>query len=372
MRFAGNGLLARSQPVQWAVMLGLSAVLSLIAMQCALPAAFMVGPMCAAIALAVAGASIRMPATSFIVAQGVVGCMIGQSVPLDMFDDLALHWPLFGLGIGGVILAASGIGYALTHRGMLPGTTAIWGTSPGASTAMIVMSEEYGADPRLVAVMQYLRVFCVVAVAALVARFWSPGEDVRVATVQVATVWFPPLTWGFVATLGLAGGCSLLGTWLRVPAGALLLPFAGTIALQQTGWLAIQLPPWMLALAYALVGWSIGLRFTRPILAHAFWELPRILLAIVSLMVLCGLMAVVLVLVGGIDPLTAYLATSPGGADSIAIIAMAAPFPVDVRFVLAMQMSRLMVAMLVCPILSRAIAKRAIGSGADSHIKDRS
>ena len=38
---------------------------------------------------------------------------------------------------------------------MLPGTTALWGTSPGAASVMTIMAESYGADMRLVAFMQY-------------------------------------------------------------------------------------------------------------------------------------------------------------------------------------------------------------------------
>ena len=39
------------------------------------------------------------------------------------------------------------------------------GGSAGAASAMVVMAEAFGADARLVAFMQYLRVVCVVAVA---------------------------------------------------------------------------------------------------------------------------------------------------------------------------------------------------------------
>ena len=39
-----------------------------------------------------------------------------------------------------------------------------------------------------------------------------------------------------------------------------------------------QLPQWLLALSYAMIGWSIGLNFTRPILLHAARALPQILL----------------------------------------------------------------------------------------------
>ncbi|NVN12209.1 AbrB family transcriptional regulator, partial [Nguyenibacter vanlangensis] len=126
---------------------------------------------------------------------------------------------------------------------------------------------------------------------------------------------------------------------------------------QDGGGLAIILPPWLLAVAYALVGWSIGLRFTRPILRHAARAAPRVLAAIAALIVLCGGMGWVLARLAGIDPLTAYLATSPGGADSVAIIA--ASSPVDLAFVMAMQLMRFVVVVAVTPALTRFLARRA-------------
>ena len=50
----------------------------------------------------------------------------------------------------------------------------------------------------------------------------------------------------------------------------------------------ITLPPWLLAICYALVGWSIGLRFTREIVLHAAKQLPRILASIFTLIAMCG------------------------------------------------------------------------------------
>ena len=70
---------------------------------------------------------------------------------------------------------------------------------------------------------------------------------------------------------------------------------------------------------------------------------------------LCGGLAVLLHLIVGTDPLTAYLATSPGGADSVAIIA--ASSNVDVPFVMAMQMARFILVLLVGPALARAVAR---------------
>ena len=58
----------------------------------------------------------------------------------------------------------------------------------------------------------------------------------------------------------------------------------------------------------------------------------------------------------GVDPLTAYLATSPGGMDSIAIIAAAAD-NVDLSFVLTLQMLRFLIVLLFGPALARLVAR---------------
>jgi len=57
----------------------------------------------------------------------------------------------------------------------------------------------------------------------------------------------------------------------------------------------------------------------------------------------------------GVDPLTAYLATSPGGVDSAAIIA--ASTKVDMPFVMAMQTVRFLLILAVGPPLSRFVAR---------------
>ena len=73
----------------------------------------------------------------------------------------------------------------------------------------------------------------------------------------------------FAATLLVAGVSGAIGVALRIPAGALLLPMVAGAALEGAGLVTIVLPPWLLALSYAFLGWSIGLGFTREILMHA-------------------------------------------------------------------------------------------------------
>lgn len=134
-----------------------------------------------------------------------------------------------------------------------------------------------------------------------------------------------------------------------------MLPLFFGIALQEIGWLTIVLPPWLLVIAYILVGWRIGLSFTRTILIYSLKVLPSILFAIISLIIICGLYGAFLSYITGIDLLTAYLATSPGGADTIAIIA--ASSNVDIAFIIAMQTSRFFVVLLIGPWLAKVISQ---------------
>ena len=72
------------------------------------------------------------------------------------------------------------------------------------------------------------------------------------------------------------------------------------------------------------------------------------------------ILGAVLVLTMGLDPLSAYLATSPGGADSMAVIA--ATSSVDTSFVMAMQLARFLLVLLTGPAISRWLAKRGPAS----------
>jgi membrane AbrB-like protein len=146
----------------------------------------------------------------------------------------------------------------------------------------------------------------------------------------------------------------------KIPAGALLVPMIIGVVLSESRVATITLPLWLLAGSYALVGWSIGLRFTRPMVLHAARLLPRIVASIFVLIALCGCLAYVLHIVTGTDALTAYLATSPGGADSVAIIA--ASSKVDLPFVMSMQIARMLLLILIGPSLARLLVRWGPGT----------
>ena len=350
---------ARSRGTQWLAVVALSVVLIAILEALKLPGGIMIGAMLAAIVVATADGRIHMPTRLVIAVQGVVGFMIASTIPPTILSDLARDWPLLLIGLVGVVLGTTGIGLALMRSGLLPGATGVWGMAPGASTPMILMADENGADARLVAIMHKVRTTIVVALAAIVASLCAPSAAAVGGVVKAG--WFPPVAWGWLlVTLSLAIGTAFFAHWLRVFTGPMLVTLCSAIVLQGLGWIKIELPPWLLAVSYAIVGWTVGLGFTRSIVGYALRSLPLIVASSVAVIALCAALGAVMVVVGGIDPMTAYLATSPGGADSIAIIA--ASTTVDMRFVMAMQITRLVVVMLIAPTLSRWIVRLVGGA----------
>lgn len=338
---------------QWAVLALGSALLAALLLSVHVPAAVLLGCMIVGMVLALRGTALAVPRSVFTVAQALIGCLMGHSLQLQHLGSVAQDWPVFLGATVLLIVVSTGLGVWLMRRQVMPGTTALWGMTPGAATAMVVIAEDYGADARLVAFMQYTRVMAVTLVSALVARAMLGPGPVGTASVSL---WAGVSHRGLATTAALVLGGLLVAPRVPLPGGALVLPLLCTALLQGVWGLAPALPPALMDLAYAVLGWSVGLRFTHAIALHALRTLPQVLLCIALLMLVGLATATALVMGTGMDPLSAFLATCPGGADSMAVIA--ATSTVDTGFVMAMQLARFLIVLLIGPGLSRWLVRR--------------
>lgn len=336
---------------QWLVLTAASVVLAAAFEAIRLPAALLLGPMAAAIAMGASGFILVLPKALPAAAFAILGVMIAGAIEPELFGSLLTDWPiLFGATVA-TLLASAALGWLISRWRIMPGTTAIWGSFPGAASAMVLMAEAFGADARLVAFMQYVRVIIVSVAAALVARLF-----VDTSAIERTVEWFPVIQWrafGWALAVAAVGG--LLGPLLRLPSPYFLGPFILGVALHAGAGITFQLPEWLLGATYCLIGWYIGLRFSRQVLLHAIRTLPQILVAVAVLMSFCGLIAWWMAHYLGVDALTAYLATSPGGMDTIAIVA-AASGTVDMSLVMAMQTLRFLIVLVTGPPLARWLA----------------
>lgn len=343
----------QSRPKQWLILTIFSVLFALVINGFGLAAGWMLGPMFVGIGLAITGRQLKLPKWSYQLAQALVGCLIAQSLTHSILSEILSDWLLFFSVILSIMFLSWGLGFIMARLRVIPGSVAIWGASPGAASAMVIMAKEFGADARLVAFMQYLRVLLVVIVASMVASFTLSGNYTHQS---LFAGWFDVPNWFNVEmTLLVAVVGIIIGRVGRVPAGAMLAPMILAAILHLEGYLTIALPQLLLVLSYIVIGWVIGLGFDQQTLKASLYALPRVLIANLVLIFICALLGVVVSYWFHIDLLSAYLATSPGGANVVAIIALSTP--VNVPFIMALQTCRLIIIILFGPWIARLMAK---------------
>ncbi len=287
-----------------------------------------------------------VPRWGRIASLAVVGGVLASAFRPSVVPLISRHWLPVALVICGTLLLSLGAGLLLSVLVRLDRKTAALGTLPGAASGMLAMSDPLGADARLVALMQYTRVVVVVVAATLVGRFGLVPVTESASGQGLQT--FPGstelLVQNNVTTYALTALVAGLGAWagtrFRLPAGALLGPLILGILLEELGVMHLAWPQGVPQAAYLVIGLWVGLLFDGDSIKRAGRLLPVVLLSAIGLVVACAALGWALSALTGIDPITAYLATTPGGIDSVAIVALGSG--ADAPLVLAIQMLRLL------------------------------
>lgn len=194
--------------LQWGMLCVLSLLLSIGFLAVHLPAALLLGPMIAGIIFSMRGITLQLPRSAFLAAQAILGCMIAQNLTGSILTTLAVNWPIVLAILLVTLLSSAIVGWLLVRYSSLPGNTGAWGSSPGGAAAMVAMAQDYGADIRLVAFMQYLRVLFVAGAAVLVTRMML-GDNAEAVNQHI--VWFPPVSINLLLTIFARGRCRYSG-----------------------------------------------------------------------------------------------------------------------------------------------------------------
>lgn len=322
-----------------------------------LPAAVLIGSMLAALAL---GRGLHLPKAPFVLAQTMIGTMIGSAMTLPLVQAFLGHWLLVSCTAGATLALSLLIGAVVGRTAGLDRMTALWSSIPGLASGVVVMSASFGASPGIVAVGQYIRVV-LVAVLAAVASAVLLGDTPLTALPHPETGWS-----GALVFLAVAVVCALVSHNFSIPGLNMILPMTLAAALQLSGMAVVESwPPLMLA-AFAVVGLRVGVGFDTEQLRLALGALPHFAAGALALVVICGLISLPVGYLAGVDPITAFLATIPGGLDAVAIVA--ATSGADLPFVMLFQTARFVIALFIgVPLvrhLTRSMAQPAPAAAA--------
>jgi membrane AbrB-like protein len=307
--------------------------------------------------------TVDLPPISFRASQAVAGVSLGAYVQPDALRAVAGSAVPVLLVSAATLLLSLAAGAILARTTPLDAATAALGMIAGGASGIVGMSGELGADDRLVAFMQYLRVLVVVVLTPVgIAVFFGGHHDSGAPAIPDAGTFGAAWEWPLTAALA-AGGAFVAGR-LRITAGVLLGPMVLTAALVLSGALDDFAVPTLLGqVAFALIGLQIGLRFT-PATVRLLGRLTiPVLGAIAGLLVSCFGLALLLAATTPASLLDAYLATTPGGL--YAVLAVAYGAGADTTFIVAVQSLRVIAMVLLAPLavrwtLNRVGRRRAV------------
>lgn len=351
----------------WTVLCLLTLVMTSAMRLAGVPGALMLGPMISGVVVALFRPGLVLPRWLPLFAQTVLGTLVASALTPGILALLLPRWPLvLGMNllvIGGMFL----IGLLATWRGWFPGTAGIWGLSPGGASAMVLLSDSHGGDRRLVALFHYLRlVIAMMAVISLGLLFGTPrtGDPGFALPGASGTPWLAWVDPAGLAAVAAIITLSMLAAWrLQIAMLAIFLAMICGIGVQASGWLVLDVPPLLLASAFCLAGWYVGLGFSRQSIRESARYVPGMLACIALAIGLCGVLALLLASFSGVDYLTAYMALNPGGLD--VVVLTAASVETDLSLIISIQVARLVLVIAIAPLLGRMAARWFAGGSRD-------
>ncbi len=250
----------------------------------------------------------------------IIGATIGAQVSWDVIRQL----PDFALSIAALTLfvpLAQALNYQIFRRvGGYDRATAFFSGSPGGLLESIVMGEAAGADIRVLAVQQFLRIIAVILLLPIGLSLYyghpvGSAAGISLNDHPVGAGHIPEVL--LIALVGL-----VLFQRIRFPAAQLVGPLicAGVVSL--AGLAVIEAPQWLISLCQVIIGTSLGTRF-------AGMTLRRLVRAGgLSVLSFTAMISLGLGMALAIRPLTGQaldvllISFSPGGVTEMALIAL--------------------------------------------------
>ena len=332
-----HGLLARRPTL---VALGLGALGGAAFAALGLPLPWLLGALAATTAASLGGLELRVPELLRRPMIAVLGAMLGTTFTPERLDG-ALSWLASLAALPAYVVLVGGLIFLYLRRcSEFDPTSAFFAATPGGLSEMIALSDQLGGDQRRVSLVHGARLLCIVSTIPFIAGLFGYEPPDRPGGLDPH---FDPLGLAILVALG-AGGY-VLARRLRLPAATFVGPLLGSAAAHLAGWIEVDPPYLLMAIAQLVLGSAVGARFSGTPMAL----IGRTLLlgagaTVIMLLITLAFGAALHALTGHPLPLL-LLAFIPGGFTEMSLIALA--MGVDPAFVVTHHSVRVFLVVLI-------------------------
>lgn len=250
----------------------------------------------------------------------VIGTTIGAQISWEVLAQL----PRMAASIAALTLfvpVTQALNYRMFRRlGHYDRATAFYAGAPGGLIDSIIAGEQAGADVRILAIQQFLRIIVVVTLLPVGLSLWygHPVGSSAGITLNRGAVGLEHLPEVLLAALlGM-----VIFRRLHMPAHHLIGPMICAAVLTLSGLAVIQAPQWVVSGCQVVIGTSLGTRFIG-IELHRLWRAAWLSVLSVAMMITVGLlMALPLSPLTGLPVDVLVVSFAPGGITEMALVAL--------------------------------------------------
>ncbi len=317
------------------------------------PAGLVTGSLLGVATAALCGRPVHIPAPLSRTISVLVGISLGAVVTPETLKGLAT----FPLSVA--ILAISTMAMMVattTYLRFVHGwdaQSALFGASPGALAQVMVLSAEYRADLRAIAIVQTMRVVALtIGIPAGLAFFGLTAEGGLMARFAAAG----PASFTELAILIVVSTASALVVWrLRFPGGLMFGAMLASAILHGGGYINALLPWWLVYAAVIGIGAVTGSRFANTDPRTLLRFLGAALGSFAVAMTVAALSVLLLTTLMSVRIADAVVAFAPGAQDTMMVLALA--LHLDPVFVGALHLSRFLLVSMLMPFLAYRLRK---------------
>ncbi len=325
-----------------------------------LPAAWLAGALVAVSALALFGLPVYLPDLLRRIVFVVLGISLGATVTPETVAGIRT-WPItLSVLVLSLPITMAAVMLYLHYVSGWKYRETLYASAPGALSAVLAMATDAKVDVRMVAFVQTVRVFLLVA--ALPGMLLAAGLSASVTAIPVTEGVHAATLNDMLVMVATGAVSALLFDRLRVPGGLMIGPMLVNGILHGTGYLQGNIPPIFLLVSFVVLGGFTGTRFVGTTPAMIKRLLVDSIGAFVVALIVCVAFAFLAAWLAGENIAKTIVAFAPGGLEAMTILAFM--IGLDPAFVGAHHLARFVLIAMLLPFVARGIFGKAAYAGA--------